>query len=227
MKRALFFLLSFVLLMTAIPAYADTIVVGGPATSHEGLSYPFGYAYNGEYQQVYTHSLFSDSITITGMEFYNTQYNSSSSSMPSGTWTVSLSTTQIDWDTVTSTFSDNIGSNNTQVFSGNLTQAWAFGNTLHINFSTPFTYDPTKGNLLMDVVGSGVSMPSSGIWFDTNFSSTSMSRVSEWPGYGSSVYSGSGLVTGFNVSSVPVPASLLLFAPGLLGLFGLKRKMNA
>ena len=35
------------------------------------------------------------------------------------------------------------------VFSGNLSQPWAFGDTLHINLTTPFAYNPADGNLLM------------------------------------------------------------------------------
>src|ERR1035438_3751318 len=61
------------------PAMAATIVVGLPADIQGGNAFPFGGDYshntNGEYQQVYTHSLFTGPITITGLEFYNTITN--------------------------------------------------------------------------------------------------------------------------------------------------------
>jgi hypothetical protein len=41
-----------------------------------------------------------------------------------------------------SQFAANIGTNNTTVFSGNLGQACAFLDTLHIKLTTPFTYNP-------------------------------------------------------------------------------------
>ncbi len=88
--------------------------------------------------------------------------------MNSGTWTISLSTTSANWNTLSTTFSDNIGADNTQVFSGNLAQPWAFGDTLSIVLTTPFTYNPSLGNLLMTVVATGTSEPGGVIFFDTN-----------------------------------------------------------
>ena len=48
-------------------------------------------------------SLFSGPITITGLEFFNTQFNSGAheeSAIDTGTFTVSLSTTSASWDTL-------------------------------------------------------------------------------------------------------------------------------
>ncbi len=212
-------LLLCLFLLTAISAFAD-VTVGLPADVGTGNCFPFGCAYNAEYQQVYTSSQFAAPITITDLEFYNTQYDSGATAMNSGTWTISLSTTAADWDTLSPTFASNIGSGNTVVFSGNLSQVWAFGDTLTIDLSTPFNYNPANGNLLMDVVGSGVSDAGGPIYFDVNSTDSVIGRAycSGGIACGASgvVNDGYGLVTTFSGSTTtPVPE------PASVGLFGL------
>ena len=140
------------------PAANDPII-GLPPVSDNGNCFPFGCAYNGYYQQVYSSSQFSTPVSITEISFYNTQYNNGGTEMNSGTWTISLSTTSATPSNLSSTFTANIGPDNTQVFSGNLVQSWAFGDTLSIPLTTPFTYNPNMGNLLMTVVASGTTSP--------------------------------------------------------------------
>src|SRR5690348_567810 len=70
-----------VLLAWALPATASPIVVGNPPDAGVDNCFPFGCAYEGEYQQVYSSSLFSGPITITDLEFYNTQFNSGATTM--------------------------------------------------------------------------------------------------------------------------------------------------
>jgi acid phosphatase len=69
---------------------------------------------------------------------------------------VNLSTTSKSPDNLSSTFAENVGADDTQVFSGPFQAAVTFsGNPTNfevmINFTTPFYYDPAKGNLLLDV----------------------------------------------------------------------------
>jgi phosphatidylinositol-3-phosphatase len=69
---------------------------------------------------------------------------------------VNLSTTGKSADGLSSTFANNVGPDDTQVFSGSLEAnvTYAGGPTsfeVVINFSTPFQYDPAKGNLLVDI----------------------------------------------------------------------------
>jgi hypothetical protein len=69
---------------------------------------------------------------------------------------VNLSTTSKPPDGLSSTFAQNVGADDTQVFSGPFQTAVTFNGDptnfeIVINFSTPFYYDPAKGNLLLDV----------------------------------------------------------------------------
>ena len=202
-------------ILAVVSAFAD-VTIGLPPDTNSGNCFPFGCAYSGEYQQVYTSRAFSGPILINDLEFFNTAVNFGATQMNSGTWTISLSTTSADWNTLSPIYGDNIGANNTQVFSGDLFQPWTFGDTLHISLSTPFLYDPSNGNLLMDVFVSGASAAGGEIFFDTNGydndrldGNTIMGRVYTT----GNVNKGYGLVTGF--STVPEPAPTLLITAGL------------
>lgn len=206
-----------VLLAVAMPVSAG-IIIGLPADADDGNCFPFGCSYSGEYQQVYSRTQFNGPITITNLEFFNTAYNTFTTEMNSGNWAISLSTTSADWNTLSGTFANNIGPNNTLVFSGNLYQPWAFGDTLHIALTTPFTYNPADGNLLMDVFVSNVS--SNGyIYFDTNGINNGGFNGNTYLGrvyHNGVVNSGYGLVTGFSTGEIPEPASLALVGAGLM-----------
>jgi hypothetical protein len=213
-------------LAASIPLVADTIIVGAPADVANGNRYPFGCNSgsfcSGQYQQVYTNSLFSGPMVITGLEFYNTQVDNGATAMGTGVFTISLSTTEADWNTLSTVATDNIGADNTQVFNDTLAQPWTFGDTLSIAFSTPFTYTPDTGaNLLLDVVASS-GTTGADIFFDTNRDNDYFGRYYT---FGSNtVDQGFGLVTGFDTNSdsgsdeTPEPATFALLSAGLAGL---------
>ena len=98
---------------------------------------------------------------------------------------VNLSTTSKTPDGLSSTFAENVGSDDTQVFSGSLPTAVTFtGDATNfevvVNFTTPFFYNPAKGNLLLDVRNSqgGVEVPPNDQELDgTSASGDSVSRV--------------------------------------------------
>jgi hypothetical protein len=98
---------------------------------------------------------------------------------------VNLSTTSKTPDGLSSTFAENVGADDTQVFSGPFSTAVTFtGDPTNfevvINFTTPFFYNPTKGNLLLDIRNSqgGVEVPPNDQQLDgTSATGDSVSRV--------------------------------------------------
>jgi hypothetical protein len=203
----------FSILLAAListPSLANSLIIGLPADPSTGNCFPFGCAYLGEYQQVYTSSQFSGPLQITGLQFFNTEAEDPTNNatvMNSGNWTISLSTTSADWNTLSGTFASNVGTDNTQVFNGSLVQPWSFGDTLNIPLSTPFNYTPSQGNLLMDVSVTDSQAPNGFIYFDSNGynlgllnGNTIMGRV--W--HDGDINNGYGLVTGF-VSNTSLP----------------------
>jgi hypothetical protein len=212
------------LLAAALPMISQASVTVGTGDPGTGNCFPFGCGYGGDYQQVYGSTQFSGPITIGALDFYNTKFDSGATTMNSGTWTISLSTTSAGVNGLGTPGSTNLGADNTLVFSGNLSQPWTFGDTLHIDLSHAFTYNPASGNLLMDIEVSGSSDAGGDLFFDMQKDSGVMSREF----YGTT--DGWGLVTTFesgSVSTVPEPASGVLLVAGLGLVAGLSQRRRS
>jgi hypothetical protein len=210
--------------LIALPATAGLIIVGNPPDNETGNCFPFGCNYDhypgpGEYQQVYQNTQFGGPIQITGLQFYNTQSDTGATSMNTGNFQISLSTTSANWNTLSSTYANNIGPDNTMVFDGSLAQPWTFGDTLSISLTTPFLYNPADGNLLMDVIATNTGDAGGDIYFDTNGSSQRNDYLGRVFTDGN-VDAGYGLVTGFITggTSTPEPGSAVLLGLALSGL---------
>jgi len=215
---------------------AQNIVVPNSLASVEGNSnngFPFNITGAGglssqRYQQVYAASQFS-SITsptlISAISFrpdgdFGTSFSSTLSSIQ-----INLSTTVAAPDGLSTTFASNIGGNDTQVYSGSLTLSST--NTggpprnfdIVITLQTPFLYDPSVGNLLMDVRNFGAGTTTQ---FDAEVTSgDSISRVFTFgSGVGSATgdtADSSGLITQFTFAAVPEPTTWALIGVGTLG----------
>jgi hypothetical protein len=147
---------------------SNTVVVPNSLAGVEGStgnSYPFniGLTNTMRYQQVYGASEFGalpvGGAFITGIAFRSDAgWGSFSATLPAVQ--INLSTTPKAPDGLSATFGNNVGNNDTIVFSGALTLRSAASGSpaafdILIPFSTAFFYNPGGGNLLLDVRNSG------------------------------------------------------------------------
>jgi PEP-CTERM motif len=131
---------------------------------------------------------------------------------------INFSTTTRAVDGLSSIFAENVGLDNTVVFDLSaitLSDFQAGGADIIIPLRTPFYYDPSAGNLLMDVFNFGRERTSP---FNANSSASDTTSsvysfgVNEPNGIANTI----GLVTIFEVRPVPEPSTWALLAVGLL-----------
>jgi hypothetical protein len=233
-------------------AQAGTVVAPNSQETTEGNfdnGFPFNIGFfslsSQRYQQVYAASefaSFSEPQNITQILFRPDAFFGSAFSSTLPNIQINLSTTSKAPDRLSTAFADNIGNDDTVVFSGPLSLSSAFTGPaggpkdfdIVINLMTPFLYNPGAGNLLLDVrnFAGGVTT-----FFDAQLQTgDSTSRgytlgandVNASTGSGDSL----GLVTKFVTTppskAVPEPTSVMgLLAVAALGSGSvLKRKQN-
>ncbi|MFW9263298.1 hypothetical protein [Nostoc sp. CALU 546] len=141
------------------------IIVPNEVEATEGNinnSWPFSLDFQGRYQQVFGASEFaslSEPQLISQIAFRpDADFGDAfSSTLPN--ILINLSTTTSAPDNLSNTFADNVGVDNITVFSGALSLSSADEGPasgpknfdIVIDLQNPFLYDPTKGNLLLDV----------------------------------------------------------------------------
>ncbi len=189
-------------LIAGVGLQAATII-GTPATG--GNSFPFGSSSGTRYQQVYDATGFPDPLTITGLTFYNSLNPGTTTA--ARTYTIHLSTTPAAVDALSGTMNDNVGLDDA------LFAIYVGGEVVNGSFTilgAPFYYNPSAGNLLMDIFVTGSGTPGSGFDARNGDAGGVFSRMHDF-GTG---YAGYGLVTGFETGTV-IPE------PGTMGLLGL------
>jgi hypothetical protein len=218
---ARFGFVAFAVLISAVlvqPASADVIIGtndGNPNIFPYGAPSGNNNAYHGEYQQIYTSTVFSGPISISSIAFATAVGSVSITE----NFTLSLSTTSSTIAAPSSSYAANKGSDFTQVFSGSRTFATLGNGTFDFVIPiTPFVYDPAKGNLLLDV---NISSSTGNVVTFEATSDAVTSRVYNSGGSGTpTINTDYGLVTTFSsaTSSVPEPgifALILIFASGV------------
>lgn len=215
-----------------LPAQATVIVVPNGSAAVEGNinnSAPFA-NFSLRYQQVFDSGQFSALSgpgLITRIAFRpDSQFGNAFSTVIADV-RIDLSTTGASPDGMSATFANNVGADNTTVFSGALSLSSADvagpGNTrafdIIIDLTTPFLYDATLGDLLLDIRNfSGVVTTQVDA---TNVSGDSVSRVVSFFDVNATVgtVTSIGDITQFTVgAAVPEPGTLVLLGLGLLGL---------
>lgn len=204
---------SVIALGAAGSAQALSITIGAPGDPGSGDCAPFGCTQ--KYQEIYHANLFSSPILIDTISFFNK--NSGPGSISAATYTINLSTTSKAVNDLSNTFADNIGANNQSFFVGSL--GGPISNGKFSITGNSFLYDPSQGNLLLDISKDAGSNDFS-VFLDFQNGSApngSISRVFSFDNSPSgNTNSNYGLVTEFsgNAQSVPEPTSLI----GILGL---------
>ena len=220
---------------SAIVAQAPVVVPNANAAvaGNSDNRFPFLVTGGMRYQQVFDASEFSslggpqfiNQLSLRNGPFVATAFTANIASIQ-----ISLSTIATAPDNLSTTFAGNIGANNTQVYNGSLTLSSTNGagpgNThvfdVVINFQTPFLYDPSAGNLLLDVQNNSGADAAVGVnFFDAQFTaSDSISRVFG-PEGNSSATTGTadsnGLIMQFSFAAVPEPTTWALIGVVTLG----------
>jgi hypothetical protein len=207
-------------LLFAAPAHA--LIIGDPPTASNGNCIPFGCDdWAPRYQQVYNASNFDSALTIAGISFFQTELPGGN--LASGTFDFYLSTTSSAVNGLSTTFDDNLGADNA-LFGSFVLSGGAAPSVLAFS-GAGFAYDPSMGNLLLEIVISDYSHTGSTAFLDAGLGDAGdlFSRVIGQ--FGSSdtsvgvASSSTGLVTEF--AAVPEPSTILLLATALAAIGGL------
>lgn len=194
------------LAVVASPASAD-VTVGTPDGSSN--AFPFTTSYNGTYQQVYGSTAFAGPTTINTVQFYTDPLGPPPPNSNSYTLSFYLTTNAVDG------LSTDPSANETTLLSSFGTFVPGLSYTFTGN---SFTYDPSLGNLLMNVSTSS-TIGTSAFLLTANVDSDATSRLFRSSGSGVFLTNTQGLVTTFSLTGgVPEPSTWAMMLLGFAGI---------
>jgi len=168
------------------------------------------------YQEVYSSSAFAGPISILAVTLFNTTstFPSETNAVTSGTYTFSFSTTSKPVGGLdTANLNNNVGANS-QVFFSGAQGGPLVGTEFTVIGTTPFTYDRSLGNLLLNIDISSLGTDTITFFDSDQGPNVVLSRAFN----GVPPETSNGLVTRFEFSAVPEPGTLLLLVSGLTAL---------
>jgi len=150
-------LVGSLLCLQAASAQSSSVTAGGtsaPAQFPFGTDGPEGRTlknYSGEYQQIYSASVFTSPVTITQVSFSSAASTDNVAEAATYNFTIMLANTSASVTDTDPNFVSTTGG--TTVFSGTLNANLTANNTFDLNipFMTSFAYTPGSQNLLLDV----------------------------------------------------------------------------
>jgi hypothetical protein len=175
------------------------------------------------YQQIYAASAFPGPMNITGLTFFLVTFPFGPPVLAPGDYSISLAISNKPIGSLSTNPVENISFGEQLFFSSALPTNLALAATSFTIFGGPFLYDPSLGNLLMEVIPASPLAPG-GLSFLVSAANHSDTETLECliPAFGSGCFAGPGessLVTEFDgtIVSTPEPSMVLLTATGLLG----------
>ena len=216
-------------------AHADLFVPSGYAEVEGNWENNFPFSGNARYQQVWDGALFADTgpIEIVSIAFrMDGPVGAGFAGAPVFGPQIRMSTTSAAENSLSTSFDANLGADVTTVRDTNInalhvssTAAFTAAGTrvfdVIIEFDQAFTFDPSQGNLLLDVTGN--LMAGTSRFFDgVEVANDGMGRMFNQSAQDNGFIDSGALVVEFNVNPVPTPGPLAMLAFG--GLAATRRK---
>lgn len=219
------------LMVLATPLRAQDITIGGAASGTNVAPFSsYSFLPNNRYQQMYSASLFGNGpLMIDALRFYNTKSVAGGlpGSIAEGNYLIRLGITSKTENGLSTNFDSNVTGTQQLFYSG-----YFAPNSLRIAGNS-FLYDPTQGNLLLDVIVlNQATVGFLGLDYSNSANDGTSRAYNTWPlpfQPSQGAADKFGLITTFETSApavVPEPATMLLTASGmmLVGVFARRRK---